>query len=185
MTHVAPSPRSEAALAPQRSIVRSLYRARQFFWALRPRLSAEDELWAQDYLSPTEHALFRALPPVLRRHCLDVAGTLLAAGERDPRLIAAALLHDNGKAEGPVRLWHRVAKVLLAAVSPRLPALVASPRRGSWRYPLHVLLDHAAIGAARARAAGSHPDVVSAIAQHHAPPPGSLAAAIHSADERW
>ncbi len=62
--------------------------------------------------------LFAAMPVADRRHALDVVGRLIAAGHDDPDLLAAALLHDAAKGHR-MRLWHRVAGVLLEAMAPR------------------------------------------------------------------
>ena len=53
-----------------------------------------------------------------------------------------------------MRLWHRVAGVLLEAVAPRAAGRLAVPDARSWRYPFHLYLHHAAISADAALAAG-------------------------------
>src|SRR3990172_8379609 len=103
---------------------RAAYRSRQFFGALRARVGEEERLEVAAHLTPAEQDLFYAMEPRDQRHALNTLGILRAGGQRDPSLLAAALLHDVGK--GPIRLWHRVAFVLLKAVTPGLLKRLAS-----------------------------------------------------------
>ena len=103
-------------------------------------------------------ALFESMPVADRRHALDVAGRLIAMGHDDRDLLGAALLHDAGKGHR-MRLWHRVAGVLLAAVAPSALRRLASPDTTSWRHPFHLYLHHAPMSAALASRAGCDPRV--------------------------
>lgn len=98
-----------------------------------------------------------------RRHLLDVHNRLVAAGHSDPELLRAALLHDIGKADerGRVGSPHRVVRVLLRRVSPRL-----SRRIVSISYGLFLAEHHAALGASLARDAGVSERCCTLIAQH-------------------
>lgn len=127
-------------------------------------------------------ALFTQMPTADRRHALDVAARLVAAGQHDPDLLAAALLHDAAKGHR-MRLWHRVGGVLLEAIWP--PALVrlASANDRSWRYPFHLYLHHAALSADAALAAGCSPRSAAFIRGSTEPADAALAAALHRADE--
>ena len=71
-------------------------------------------------------ALFDAMPVADRRHGLDVAERLLRRGHDDPDLLGAALLHDAAKGHR-MRLWHRVAGVLLEALAPSAAAPAGQP----------------------------------------------------------
>ncbi len=71
-------------------------------------------------------------------------------------LLAAALLHDAAKGHR-MRLWHRVGGVLLEAMSPSALHRLASGDPRSWRYPMHLYINHAAISAEMAVAAGCSP----------------------------
>jgi hypothetical protein len=137
---------------------------------------------ARPLLPDTAWAVFIQMPTADRRHALDVAGRLAAAGQDDPDLLAAALLHDAAKGHR-MRLWHRVGGVLLEAIWP--PALVwlASADEGSWRYPFHLYLHHAALSADAALAAGSSPRAAGFIRGSTEPEDAPLAAALQRADE--
>lgn len=122
------------------------------------------------------------MPVADRRHGLEVARRLLAAGFDDPELLAAALLHDAGKGHR-LRVWHRTAGVLLGALTPRLLQRIASPDPASAGYPFHLYLEHAAISADAALAAGCSPRTAALIRGSAAAADAPLAAALHAADE--
>ena len=126
--------------------------------------------------------LFAPMPVADRRHGLDVARRLLAAGHDDPDLLAAALLHDVAKGDR-LRLWHRVVGVLLEAFAPRSLARLASPDPRSWRHPLHLYLHHATLSADAARAAGCSERTVAFIRGSAPAADSALATALHLADE--
>jgi hypothetical protein len=121
------------------------------------------------------------MPVADQRHALDVVARLERAGETDPDLLAAALLHDTGKGRR-VRLWHRVAVVLLGAVGPGVLTRLAVEDPGSWRYPFWVHLHHAELSARAAVAAGCGPRVAAFIAGDPSGPDARLAAALRTAD---
>ena len=176
----------------------AVYRARQFVRAARACIwpDPDEESIAAPHLTSEGLALFRAMPSYDRRHAMDVFVTLREAGHADTDLLAAALLHDVGKTVGQssrkaagrdpaLRLWHRVAVVLMRAVTPRLLNGVAEDEPGSWRQAFHVQQHHAAIGADLAQEAGCSLRTV-ALIRHHEDPAGEmvdpLLLALQSAD---
>lgn len=122
------------------------------------------------------------MPIADRRHALDVAARLAATGQRDPDLLAAALLHDSAKGHR-MRLWHRVAGVLLESVSPRALARLASSDQESWRYPFYLYLHHPSLSAEAALAAGCSRRAAAFIRGSSEPSDAPLAAALLRADE--
>jgi len=82
-----------------------------------------------------------------------------------------------------MRLWHRVAGVLLQAIAPRALTRLASSDERSWRYPFHLYLHHAALSADAALAAGCGPRVAGFIRGSNAPADAPLAMALHRADD--
>ncbi|HET7141741.1 MAG TPA: hypothetical protein VFJ03_04595 [Candidatus Limnocylindria bacterium] len=159
-----------------------MHRVEQFFGHLRARVAPDESALARRMLPPDAWPLFARMPVADRRHALDVVARLMAAGRDDPDLLAAALLHDCAKGHR-MRLWHRVAGVLLEAASPRLLDRVASPDPGSWRYPLYLYLHHAALSADAAAAAGCSPRAAAFIRGSAVAADASLAAALTAADE--
>jgi predicted HD phosphohydrolase len=155
---------------------------------------ADDQV--SQFLGPQAQSLFEAMPPYDRRHALSVMHTLQLRGHTSPDLFAAALLHDMGKTvqwdgtqavrgDGALRLWHRVAVVLMRALSPELVARIGEDRPGSWRRPFFVQQRHAAIGAELARQAGCSARTVELISHHEDPPDQTrdpLLAALQAAD---
>ena len=125
--------------------------------------------WAEveALLTPPQVALFRRMPRYDQRHSLHVAYTLRVAGYYHRELQVAALLHDVAKSSGPLRLWHRVAIVLLKALAPRWMAWLARKvEPGHWRYPFYMHRIHPEIGARWAEEAGCSSLAVWLIAHH-------------------
>jgi hypothetical protein len=116
--------------------------------------------------------LFARMPRQDQRHGLDVLHGLRERGEASPELLAAALLHDVGKADA-VRTWHRVLTVLMRALCPTWLERVASPDSASWRHPLWLQLHHPQRGAELAEAAGCGAATVQLI-RHHQQSGGDL-----------
>lgn len=87
---------------------------------------------------------------------------LVRRGHDDPVVWRAALLHDVGKAAAPIRLWHRVAFVLLGAVAPGAREMLARRSIG-WRGGFFALAHHQRIGAAVLRGAGADPAIVALV----------------------
>jgi hypothetical protein len=180
------------------------YRIQQFLAALNLR-GRVDTAELRAYLSPAQVELFLMMPSSDQRHALAVLQTLQRRGWCEPALAQAALLHDVGRvlpdlAENAghdgrstsIRVWHRVAAVLLEAFDPALLRRLALNNPGSWRYAFFVLLHHASRGANIAQTAGTHPLVLALIRWHHSAPADSdldphgqaLLAALKSADEQ-
>src|SRR6266700_7306818 len=123
-------------------------------------------------------ALFKTMSPADQRHSLRVCRGLQAHGCRDKDMLAAALLHDVGKAGGRVPFWTRPVIVLGKMCASRLLSrVVVDPRTGEqseeapgrakrrplsslrstvmgWRRALGYAWWHAEIGAEMAAEAG-------------------------------
>jgi hypothetical protein len=166
---------------------RAAYRVRQFVLALTSALVPLGEVdWAdvQTILPAAAWPLFRAMPRSDQRHslavlrsvqrspaqCDDVWAPSIQVSARLFRSLAqAALLHDCAKSMGGVRLWHRVAVVLIKALRlSRLAALsgTRSPVPGHWRYPFWAHANHPSVGADLAALSGCDPLAVWLIRHH-------------------
>jgi hypothetical protein len=163
------------------SWARAAYRSRQFLGALRARVKEDERAEVAAHLMPAEQRLFQSMDLRDQRHALDVFRALKSGRQRDPSLLAAALLHDVGK--GPIMLWQRVAFVLLRAVSPGLLRRVSRADDPRWRGTLARMLDHAERGAALAEAAGSTPETVRLIRLHRSPTGADAALALLQATD--
>jgi len=162
------------------SIGAAVSRVRQFLAAIRARVSADEMAVLEQHLDPSQRDLFRAMSPIDQRHCLDVVNTLRRQGHSDPDLLRAALLHDVGKRG--IRLWHRVAGVLMEAFWPVLLEKLAVNRPQSWLYGFYIYRHHADLSAELAERSGCSPAIVELIRQHHTPSENEQAKALWEAD---
>lgn len=160
----------------------ALFRSRQFFSSLRPRVdaAARDEAFA--LLSEGERELFETMTPRDQQHCLNVYRRLQDEGHTERDLLAAAVLHDAGK--GRIALWHRVAFVVLEAGAPGLLRRVAEPGDGAgWRQALYRCLHHVELGAEAARRAGSSERTIALIREDGSAAAPELLVALKGADD--
>jgi putative nucleotidyltransferase with HDIG domain len=144
---------------------RPFYRTRQFVGALRPRVESDERTDARRLLGERLWPVFESMNARDQRHSLDVFRVLEDKDEQDEDLLMAALLHDVGKgrlAGANIRLWHRVAYVVLGAGAPWALRGLANGRRG-----LGALHQHAERGAVVAEALGARTRVVELIRRHH------------------
>jgi hypothetical protein len=134
---------------------------------MRPRPpSPEDEAWAGGWLSAEERRLWAAQPAADRAHSLAVARRVAPHEERSAAVpeaerwvVAAALLHDVGKAEASLGVLGRSVATLVE---------LAGVRRAPGR--LGRYLHYPERGAARLAAAGSDARVVAWAREHHRAP---------------
>ena len=142
------------------------YRVWQFWQSLKNGPKPDDWLKAQEILSSAELELFKTLPVPDQNHSLRVLRSLESAGEEDPDLLKAALMHDIGKTLHPLRRWERVFYVLLGWLLPKTAqAWGEKDPRGIHR-SLVVIKKHPEWGADLADKAGSSRRVVWLIRNH-------------------
>lgn len=137
---------------------------------VRARRRPPGEAEARRVLPPELVALFAAMPPEDRRHGLAVVATLEAGGWRDDILLAAALLHDVGKAGAGVGILHRTARVLLRGIGPLWRRVAGCPT--GWRRPFWVVAHHPERGAVWIEARGGPQQVADLVRYHEAKAPG-------------
>ena len=158
------------------------YRVGQFLQALIARVPEEETEKAIRLLEPEARGLFRRQAIQDQHHALAVYQTLHRAGHTNPQLLAAALLHDAGKAAGRLSAWQRAVIVLLDRFAPHLLGHLSRehvqghaqsgsaeltevvPR--SWRRHFAVHTRHPEIGALWAQEAGCAPLTVALIRRH-------------------
>ena len=166
------------------------HRVKQFWRSLNAGVGAHERRLLSEYLDPPARALFERMSLNDQRHSLDLLYLLRERGETDESLLQAALLHDVGKAQAQIRLWQRVAYVLMGKLPGRMRARFCASSRRDWRYPFFVLAHHTELGAELARRAGCSAEVVALIRDHQRPIPPQIAtssrrrlSALQSADE--
>ena len=131
------------------------------------------------WLSPAQLALFDGMHVADRRHGLDVVAALRAAGERDPEVLLAGLLHDAGKGDTSMlpRILHSLGQAHIT-----WPALVLGWLPGM-RTALVRLRDHAEVSARLAAEAGCSARTVELIRWQDAPRDPEAGERLRLADE--
>ena len=161
---------------------RAMYRTRQFVGALRPVVRRSELREAEAVLGRQLMTLFASMSGRDQRHCLDVYEKLRASGCEDSEVLTAALLHDAGKgslAGKRVRLWHRVAYVLLENGPSTAMKVASAGSRG-----IATLRDHGERGAVLADAFGASAEVVHLLREmERRVPTDPRAALLRAADE--
>jgi len=143
--------------------------ARRFVGAVSARVDRAELAALDQLLSPAERQLFLAMRVADQRHSLDLYRRLECDGHADADLLRAALLHDVGKALGPLPLAYRVAFALCRLTSPGLAVWLSQQSRPTWCRPFYLAAHHAELGARAAERAGSRLRVVQLIASHDSP----------------
>ena len=151
-------------------------------------LSAGEYGEVSQWLPAAALALFKTMSPADQRHSLRVCRGLQAHGCRDRDMLAAALLHDVGKAGGRVPFWTRPVIVLGKKLAPGLlkrlvvyPGVQRTQFLPGWRRALSYAWYHAEVGAELAAAAGLSQRTVLYIRTHHQA--DGPAAELHKIDE--
>jgi putative nucleotidyltransferase with HDIG domain len=151
-----------------------------------PPLTSEEDAEVARWLAPPALALFKTMSSADQRHSLRVCQGLQRRGCSEEDMLAAALLHDVGKAQGRVPFWTRPAIVLGKRLAPGLlPRLVDLDARATapptFRRALSNAWHHAEVGAQLAYAAGLSERAVLYIRTHHQA--DGPAAELHKVDE--
>ncbi|MBK5107702.1 MAG: HD domain-containing protein [Anaerolineales bacterium] len=151
---------------------RFLYRSRQFWQALSSGPSQGDVELVSSVLTDPQIELFQCMQASEQIHSIQVFHELRYQGEKNPDLLAAALLHDVGKTRSPLRIWERAIIVIVGAVCESCVHKWGTNKNvhpGSgpgWRRAFIVAEQHPAWGADLAAECGTSPVAVSLIARH-------------------
>ena len=149
--------------------MRLFYRVRQFFGGVFARVSDEDRREAEAVLNRRAREWFHSLPGDLQWHGLQVMHDLKRAGVDRSDALAAALLHDAGKAAGPngplVRTFIVLARHLAPAWSARRKEIDYREARGVDRV-LAIAYQHPEIAAEQTAACGCDPVTIELIRHH-------------------
>jgi hypothetical protein len=151
---------------------RLLYRSRQFLQAITTRSSKDDIDLVSSILSPSQIDLFHLMQKSEQAHSLRVLTELRYRGDENLDLQTAALLHDVGKIQAPLRIWERVLIVIVKAFCPDYVKKWGSTPTGDsltmlgWRRAFIVAEQHPAWGADLASQNGTSHMAVSIIARH-------------------
>ena len=156
-----------------------LAKIRQTKRHLTASVSARQRDAVAAWLSPAQLALFDGMQVADRRHGLDVMAALRAAGEADPEVLLAGLLHDAGKGETGMipRILHSLGQARIT-----WPALALGWLPGM-RAALIRLRDHAETSALLAEVAGCSARTVELIRWQDAPRDPEAGERLRLADE--
>ena len=141
-------------------------RIRQFREAsLQP--SAQDLQLVHEILSEPTLSLFLEQHPRDQRHGARTAQWLITNGQKNPELLAAALLHDIGK--GKQRTRDRVVHVL-ASWSQTGQIIGKHTSAIELRRAIARSREHSELGAQKLETSGASPRVIELTRLHHKPP---------------
>lgn len=126
------------------------------------RLDAADEAFVRRALRPAELECWERLGRADRAESVRTArGALEALGpDADPTWVAAALLHDVGKAQTGLGAVGRAGATVVAA-------LAGHARARAWPNAIGRYVNHDELGAQRLHEAGARPEAVAWAAAHH------------------
>jgi len=161
------------------------YRTHQFWSALAgPHLRVDPKVLLSD-LTPAQIALFYRMQASEQAHGYQVFRRLQSAGQTDPDLLAAALLHDAGKILYPPTVLDRVVVVIGYHFFRRGAVSWSKGTPAGFRRPFVIAAHHPAWGADLARQAGASPRTVDLIRRHHDPSATNdpLLATLQAADD--
>jgi hypothetical protein len=154
-------------------------KARQTKGHLLARVSRDERTALAGWITPQQLAVFDAMHVADRRHGLDVVAALRTAGELDPEVLLAGLLHDAGKGAAGV-----VPRILYSLGQAGLGWPAARARRfPRMRDALDRLTAHADTSARLAEAAGCSPRTVELIRWQDAPRDPDAGERLRLADE--
>ncbi|MGD8997039.1 MAG: hypothetical protein PVH80_02940 [Anaerolineae bacterium] len=144
------------------------YRVKQFLRAVTARHTIPEQRIEQTArsLTPEAQELFARQALQDQRHALAVYETLRQGGHTHQDLLAAALLHDVGKAATRLPAWWRGLFVVAEHFLPGALDHAIRGQSGSWQRPLADYAQHAEIGARWAEEAGCSSLTVALIRRH-------------------
>lgn len=143
-----------------------VYRTSQAFRVMLAKPKPEDLDLVEEHLPSPLGELFHQMSLADQVHGLRVLRSLLARGERDPDLIAAALLHDVGKCQVRLRLWERVLIVLATYLAPGRVRRWGDGELTGWQRPFVIAVRHPAWGAEMVRQASGSQELVTLVLRH-------------------
>jgi putative nucleotidyltransferase with HDIG domain len=148
---------------------RLAYRSRQFRHALLSSSKPVSSESLLPHLTPDQLSLFHRMQPSEQAHAYQIFKALETAGQIDPDLLTAALLHDVGKNRYPLSMLDRImivlGKRLLRGTVKRWAAM--TPNR--LNQPFAVAEQHAEWGADMASQVSASSRTVELIRHHHDP----------------
>jgi hypothetical protein len=145
------------------------YRTTQFFRAMIAKPRPQELALVEANLSPPMAELFWKMSSTEQVHGLRVLRSLIAQGQNDPDLLAAALLHDVGKIRFTLHIWERVLIVLANWFIPEMVQRWGVGEPDGWRRPFVIASLHPMWGAEMVRDAGGSKILIDLVRRHQEP----------------
>jgi putative nucleotidyltransferase with HDIG domain len=142
------------------------YRVIQFLRAVRDSATSEELHHTKTVLPLALFEIFCQMLPFEQAHAIRVYQHLCEEGYTDPDLLAAALLHDAGKARAPLRPWERALYVIGGELFPEKAEKWGEREPKGLVRGFVVAHQHAEWGAEMAEKAGASSRTVRLIARH-------------------
>ena len=145
----------------------AVYRIRQGLRAVFAFSQPVEVPLAAEYLTPELMGLFQRMSRSEQLHSLNVLRAVLAQGSTPRDLAVAALLHDVGKSQYPLRTWQKTLAVLTRAISPGLFERWSQGNPANlWNRPFVVYVDHPTWSAQLIADAGASETAIWLVAHH-------------------
>jgi hypothetical protein len=142
------------------------YRTTQFFRIMIAKPRPQELALVEANISPPLAELFWKMRSAEQVHGLRVLRSLIAQGQNDSDLLAAALLHDVGKTRFTLRIWERVLIVLANWFVPEMVCRWGVGEPDGWRRPFVVASLHPEWGAGMIRDAGGSKILIDLVRRH-------------------
>ena len=154
-----------------------MQRIRQFYRAVRARITPVDKQWLEGILPADAQKLFYAMHPADQYHALNVARTAMRLSSEystvdKALLLRAALLHDVGRVQGDMDIMGKVLAVLVKHYFPQKAQQLAKKQNGWLGHIMYVYYHHPEIGASKLETIGMVEEAA-IIRWHHAPSAGN------------
>ncbi|WP_378954092.1 HD domain-containing protein [Pelosinus sp. sgz500959] len=154
-------------------------RVKQVIAALTAKITHDDRLFVNRYLTSSEQILFWGMNLPDQRHVLNVAYTALRLAKAHKNidinlLVRCALLHDVGKIKGDVSTMDKIITVIGHRFAPRWSKKWGRLGRGNRlmniRHAFYIYFYHAHRSSTMLKAIGASPKVIELVAKHHETP---------------
>jgi putative nucleotidyltransferase with HDIG domain len=142
------------------------YRVQQFYRSIFQGPPRDEAAIVEPHLPPELSTLFFQMSDADRAHSIRVLSDLHENGERDPDLLAAALLHDVGKCRSPINSIERTLAVLAERWMPSRVDAWSHGEPVGWRKPFVVSRHHPSWGADMVQQAGGSETLAKLILAH-------------------
>ena len=154
-------------------------RVKQVIAAVTAKITFDDQLFINRYLTTTEQILFWGMNPPDQRHVLNVAYTALKLAKEHSTidsnlLVKCALLHDIGRIKGDMSTMDKIMTVIGYRFAPRWAQRWGRPGRGNRvrniRHAFYIYFHHAQRSGALLKKIGACPRLIEIVTKHHETP---------------